>query len=139
MTFNPHWALLQIMTQKRPHIFRSPNSKEYWMEERIYVQENMNSPDEPDVSMATCRIQENVTTQLHSLNITEWYIILNGDGLLEIDGENAVMKAGDCVKINPGQRQRITNTGKTDLIFTSICRPRFKPESYTNLELEKKL
>jgi len=54
--------------------------------------------------------------------------------LMEIDGHEIPMQAGDCVRIEPGQSQRITNTGAVDVIFKSICRPRFTPETYTNME-----
>lgn len=124
------------MTTKAPHIFRSPNRNEYWLGERIYVRELMNSPDEPDMSLAMCRVPVGVTTQLHSLSILEWYILESGCGLMEIDGQTATMKVGDCVRIKPGQSQRITNKGEIDLIFQSICRPRFTPDTYTNLENE---
>ena len=123
-----------IMTTNPPHIFRSPNTQEYWLGERIYVREIMNTPDAPDISLAECRVPPGITTQLHRLSITEWYIIKSGGGLLEIDGHSALMGVGDCVKIAAGQSQRITNTGESDLIFKSICTPRFTPDTYTNLE-----
>ncbi len=104
------------------------------MGERIYVREIMNSPHEPELSVAICRVPAGVTTQLHSLSVLEWYIIESGGGLLEINGISTLMCVGDCVRIEPGQSQRITNTGEGDLIFKSICRPRFTPDTYTNLE-----
>ncbi len=104
------------------------------MGERIYVREIMNSTDEPELSIAVCRVPPGVTTQLHSLSILEWYIIESGGGLMEIDGVSTLMGIGDCVRIEAGQSQRITNTGESDLIFKSICRPRFTPDTYTNLE-----
>ena len=104
------------------------------MGERIYVREVMNSADEPALSVAVCRVPSGVTTQLHSLSILEWYIIESGGGLLEIDGVSTLLSIGDCVRIEAGQSQRITNTGEGDLIFKSICRPRFTPDTYTNLE-----
>ncbi|HFB54581.1 MAG TPA: cupin domain-containing protein [Hellea balneolensis] len=122
------------MNTHAPHIFRSPNRDEYWLDERIFVREVMNSPDEPDVSLAVCRVPPGTTTQLHSLDIDEWYMIESGGGLMEIDGAGALMSVGDCVKINAGQSQRITNAGESDLVFTSLCKPRFTPENYTNLE-----
>lgn len=106
------------------------------MGERIYVREVMNTPEEPELSVAICRVPAGITTQLHSLSILEWYIIESGTGLMEVDGANMPMKQGDCVRIEPGQSQRITNTGDVDLIFKSICRPRFTHDTYTNLEDE---
>lgn len=104
------------------------------MGERIFVREVMNSADEPELSVAICRVPAGITTQLHSLSILEWYIIESGGGLMEIDGMSSLMSIGDCVRIEPGQSQRITNTGESDLVFKSICRPRFTLGTYTNLE-----
>jgi len=122
--------------KNKPHKFASPNPDEYWLGERIYVRELMNAPEEPELSLALCRVPVGVTTQLHSLSVLEWYIVRIGSGVMEIDGREIPMQAGDCVRIEPGQSQRITNTGESDLIFKSICRPRFTPEAYTNLESE---
>lgn len=120
--------------QKPPAIFRSPNPEEYWMGERIFVTEIMNAPEEPDVSLARCRVPAGVTTQLHSLSVTEWYMIEAGAGVIEIDGAQADVRPGDTIRIAPGQSQRIANTGTDDLVFMTLCRPRFLPECYTNLE-----
>ncbi len=130
---SPKVLQTRFMTHK-PHIFRSPNPDEYWMGERIFVTELMNADDSPDVSLARCRVPKGVTTQLHSLSIDEWYMIEDGHGLIEIDGAQAKMSVGDCVIIKPGQSQRIKNTGAGDLVFLSLCRPRFTPDTYTNLE-----
>ncbi|HMS81746.1 MAG TPA: hypothetical protein PKC20_19920 [Burkholderiaceae bacterium] len=34
----------------------------------------------------------------------------------------------------PMCRQRIANTGETDLLFLAICTPRFEPGCYESLE-----
>ena len=104
------------------------------MSERIYVTEIMNAPQEPDVSLARCRVPVGVTTQLHSLSVTEWYMIEAGIGVIEIDGVQAEVRPGDCLRIAPSQSQRITNTGEEDLIFMTLCQPRFVPECYRSLE-----
>ncbi|MBL4853052.1 MAG: cupin domain-containing protein [Robiginitomaculum sp.] len=122
--------------KNKPHKFTSPNPDEYWLGERIYVREIMNALEEPELSLAMCRVPVGVTTQLHSLSVLEWYIIKSGTGVMEIDGREIPMQAGDCVRIEPGQSQRITNTDERDLMFKSICRPRFTPDTYTNLENE---
>ena len=36
--------------------------------------------------------------------------------------------------IPAGCRQRITNTGRDDLVFLALCTPRFVPASYEDLE-----
>lgn len=125
------------MNAHTPHVFSSPNPDEYWTDERIYVREIMNTPEEPEMSLALCRVPAGVTTQRHSLSTTEWYIIINGFGVVEINGQKTTMEAGDCVRIAPQQHQCIHNSGTTDLVFKSLCRPRFTPDTYTNLEEQK--
>mgnify|MGYP001954855568 CR=1 FL=1 len=107
---------------------------EIWLGERIYIAELMNSADEPALSLARFRVPARSTTQLHVLSITEWYIMETGTGVLEVDSVALNISAGDSVKILPGQSQRVINNGDEDLVFHSICTPRWTPDCYTNLE-----
>lgn len=105
------------------------------MEERIFVKELMNHPGLSGISVAQCRVETGVTTQLHSLNIDEIYIIREGVGWMEKNRSPPYeVKAGDCIYIESGTPQRITNSGASDLVFDTICQPRFTPENYTSLE-----
>ena len=116
--------------------FRSPSPDEFWLDERIYVREVMNAPEEPGISLAKFRVPAGSTTQLHSLTITEWYLMESGAGIVEVDGEQMSMKAGDNLRINPGQSQRVINESGEELVFQSICTPRWTPKCYTNLETD---
>jgi len=40
------------------------------------------------------------------------------------------------VVIPPGCRQRIRNTGSSELVFLAICSPRFEPRHYEDVEHE---
>ncbi|MFV1921442.1 MAG: cupin domain-containing protein [Methylotenera sp.] len=108
-------------------------SEEYlFTAEGCYITELSNIADDPEVSIARARVEPNVTTTWHRLNgVTERYCIISGEGVVEI-GENPpkVVVSGDVVIIPPMTRQRISNTGKTDLIFLAICSPRFTPACY---------
>lgn len=77
-----------------------------------------------------------MTTQLHHLNdITERYVILQGEGLVEVGGNKSLpVEKKDVVFIPAGVSQRITNIGKDDLFFLCVCTPRFYPECYINME-----
>lgn len=100
--------------------------------EGCYITELSNIADDPDVSIAQARVEPNVSTTWHRLKgVTERYCIISGKGVVEI-GENMpkTVGAGDVVIIPPMTRQRICNTGKTDLIFLAICSPRFTPACY---------
>lgn len=117
-----------------PKPFNSPNPDEFWLDERIYIREIMNAPEEPDISLARFRVPAGSTTQLHALTISEWYIMESGTGIVEVDGHKIKMSAGENIKINPGQSQRVINTGAEELVFQSICTPRWTHECYKNLE-----
>ena len=110
--------------------------KEYlFVAEGCYITELSNTPTDPDVSIAKARVEPNVTTAWHRLKeVTERYCIIQGFGIVEI-GDNPPKKvcAGDVVIIPPMIRQRIHNTGKSDLIFLAICSPRFTPECYESI------
>jgi mannose-6-phosphate isomerase-like protein (cupin superfamily) len=109
---------------------------EFYSSEKCYITELSNTPDDPDVSIARARVDPGVTTRLHRLrDTTERYFILSGRGLLEI-GElpPREVAAGDIVLIPPSCSQRITNTGKDDLIFLAICSPRFMQEAYEDID-----
>ena len=108
---------------------------EFLTPERCYIMELFNAPDCPQSSIARARVEPGVTTQLHSLTgVREIYVIESGEGIVEIDGKQARVGLGDRVDIPAGTPQRITNTGKGDLIFLCLCVPRFKPETYRNLD-----
>ena len=105
---------------------------EYYFEEGCFITELHNSTDDAAVSVARARVRPGETTRWHRLpGICERYLIVEGSGLVEL-GEAAprMVGPGETVVIAPGLRQRITNNGKTDLIFLAVCTPRFVPEAY---------
>ena len=116
-------------------IKRCDLSKEYYFTEGCFITELSNSADDPDVSIARARVEPGIRTKWHSLKgITERYVIQKGVGSVEIgDLAPQDVGAGDVVIIAPEQRQRIKNTGETDLIFLAICSPRFEESKYVGL------
>jgi mannose-6-phosphate isomerase-like protein (cupin superfamily) len=108
---------------------------EAWTTERCYIAELLNNEQTPEVSIARTRVEPDVTTQLHSLSVAEWYVIETGTGLMTV-GEETPRKvgAGDVVAIPAGVAQRIWNDGNCDLIFLCVCTPRFSMECYNSLE-----
>ncbi|WP_144393882.1 cupin domain-containing protein [Pleionea sediminis] len=117
-------------------IIKFEQSREYYFKEGCYINELSNSEADPDVSVAQARVSPGVTTQWHRLNNTvERYIILCGEGLVEVDGlSSSKVKAGDVVIIPEQHWQRITNTGTDDLLFHAICSPRFEEQNYQSRE-----
>ncbi|MCL1980842.1 MAG: cupin domain-containing protein [Proteobacteria bacterium] len=109
---------------------------EYYFEEGCFIIELHNTPDDPAVSVARARVEPGHTTRWHSLaGIEERYLIVQGTGRVEVgDQVGRDVRPNDLVRIPPGCRQRITNTGPDDLLLFAICTPRFIPAAYRDLE-----
>ena len=116
---------------------RSPDeTQEYLTDEGCFILESWNREGDPAVSIARARVEPGVTTRLHRLSgIIERYLILSGEGLVEIDGAApSAVGAGDLVYIPQGASQRIRNSGTLDLVFLAICTPRFQPDAYLDID-----
>lgn len=108
---------------------------EFTTEERCSIIEYLNEGDS-GISIARARVEPGVTTAWHSLDHTvERYVITDGSGVVEVGDEPPQeVGPGDTVVIPAGTRQRITNTGRSDLLFLCICSPGFTSENYRTLE-----
>ena len=95
-----------------------------------------NHDSDKPVSIAKARVEVGVTTAWHRLSeITEFYYILQGTGLMEIGEDSGFeVQVDDIVRIPSDQPQRIQNTGDQDLIFLAICNPPFSDKNYEELE-----
>jgi mannose-6-phosphate isomerase-like protein (cupin superfamily) len=113
-------------------VFRLQAKPEFSTAERCFITETYNLPESAALSIARARVEPGVTTAWHTVeNTFERYIIAEGTARVEVgelSPENVV--PGDVVMIPPGIRQRISNTGETDLVFFCVCTPRFKRENY---------
>ena len=108
---------------------------EFWTSERCYITELLNDVEQPEVSIARARVEPGVTTQLHALSVTEWYVLEQGEGLMQVgDGEPFTVGEGDTIEVPKSVAQRITNTGRDDLVCLCVCVPKFSQECYTSLE-----
>jgi mannose-6-phosphate isomerase-like protein (cupin superfamily) len=109
--------------------------EEFYISEGCFITEWSNTPEDPAVSIARARVPPAVTTRWHRLaDITERYVILEGSGRAEVGVKSPQdVGPGDVVLIPPACRQRITNTGNTDLVFLAICTPRFTNDAYEEL------
>ena len=124
------------MSDARPVIKLLAAGNEFYIDEGCFVVEMANSEEDPDVSIARCRVEPGKTTRWHRLRSTvERYVIQSGTGLLEVGELPAqVVTAGDAVIIPAGCRQRIANVGLEDLVFLALCTPRFSPDVYEDIE-----
>jgi len=116
----------------KPEIHHFDSLTEFFISEGCHIVELSNSQQDDKISIARARVEPGVTTKWHFLEGTvERYVIIEGTGLAEIGDINPQnVVPGDCVVIPARCRQRITNTGKNDLIFLAICSPRFVPDNY---------
>jgi len=111
------------------------NDREFWIRERCYIRELINDPDIREFSLAEARVEPGVRTELHKLDVDEWYVVTTGSGQMEVGGEPATeVVPGDIIRIPAGTSQRIRNTGSEDLVFQCICLPRFTADAYESLE-----
>ena len=119
-----------------PVIRKADSGQEYYFKEGCFILELSNSPDDPDLSIARARVRPGVTTRLHRLQgITERYVILDGEGVVTVDGlAGRPVGPGDVVIIPPASSQQIFNSGATDLVFLAVCTPRFVPENYEDID-----
>jgi quercetin dioxygenase-like cupin family protein len=62
--------------------------------------------------------------QLHTHKVQEQvYHVLDGEGLMEMDGVRKVVRRHDVIFIPPGVEHGISNTGLTDLTFIVVTTP----------------
>jgi len=119
------------------HLLRTDSSKEFYTTERCHILEMLHNHDsDKPFSIAKARVEVGVTTAWHRLSeITEFYYILQGTGVMEIGEDSGFeVKVDDIVRIPSDQPQRIQNTGDQDLIFLAICNPPFSDKNYEELE-----
>jgi mannose-6-phosphate isomerase-like protein (cupin superfamily) len=51
------------------------------------------------------------------------YHVLDGEGLMEIDGEKTVVRRHDVIHLPPGVEHAISNSGLVDLVFLVVTAP----------------
>ena len=129
------------MTLLQPQIRHAIAAAEYYTDERCYINELANIEADSAASVARARVCSGVTTRWHRLaGITERYVILSGVGGVDVgDLPPQQVGPGDVVLIPPDCRQRIACVGAEDLVFLAICTPRFRPETYEDIDLDSQL
>jgi len=87
------------------------------------------------VSAKTCGAENLVITivemepggfqHLHSHKPEQMYYILEGQGLMNVDGEERSVQAGDCIFFPPAAVHGLKNTGEGKLRYISAASPSF--------------
>jgi len=81
------------------------------------------SPDNPVATMHIVDIKEDARVHYHK-KLTEVYLVLEGEGQMELDGEKVPVKPFTAIFIKPGCRHRAV--GRMRIVNVSI--PAFNPE-----------
>ena len=120
----------------RAQFIETDEHKEFSTIERCHILELLNDSKDRTQSIARARVEPGVITAWHRLKGTsECYYILSGEGEAEIaETEKYKMRPHSLLRIPPDTAQRITNTGKEDLIFLCFCTPAFSADIYEELE-----
>ena len=119
----------------KAEVRKSPEARELWTPERCFILEMWNDAADPEVSLARARVPPGTTTAWHKLAVDERYVLVSGDGRVEVEGvEPREVRKGDVVLIPAGKTQRIRNVGPDDLVFLCICTPRFEGRHYEDRE-----
>lgn len=79
-------------------------------------------------SLAHAVVKPGDTTWKHRLVTSEVYYIIEGAGMMHIDGESRPVTPGCTIYIPPHAIQCITNTGTNDLVFLCIVDPAWRKE-----------
>jgi mannose-6-phosphate isomerase-like protein (cupin superfamily) len=78
-------------------------------------------------SLAEASLAAGQSTQRHQhLETEEIYVLLDGEGEMEINGESRRVRPGDAILIPAGAWHQITATG--DLRFLCCCVPPYRDE-----------
>jgi len=89
-------------------------------------------PDKQNVrirySLAHAIVRPGAVSLSHRLATSEVYYILEGTGIMTIDGERAEVGPGHTIYIPPHSVQSIRNTGEADLKFLCIVDPAWRAE-----------
>jgi len=69
-----------------------------------------------------------VTIEHFHVTSEELYLVTAGEGRLTLDGEERVLRAGDCALIPPGARHKVANIGERPLRIVCSCSPPYSDE-----------
>ncbi|MFM7193949.1 MAG: cupin domain-containing protein [Bacteroidota bacterium] len=79
-------------------------------------------------SLAHAVVKPGLTSFPHKLRTSEVYYLLEGEGIMHIDGETRPVGPGQAIYIPPNSHQFISNTGSIDLKFLCIVDPAWRVE-----------
>lgn len=75
-----------------------------------------------DYRISSYRPMAYVAAHTHKVQ-EQIYHVLDGEGLMELDGEKTVVRRHDVIHIPPGIEHAIANSGLVDLVFLVVTTP----------------
>jgi quercetin dioxygenase-like cupin family protein len=75
-----------------------------------------------DYRISAYQPKAHVEPHAHKLQ-EQIYHVLDGEGLMEIEGHSRVVRRHDVIFLPPGVEHAISNTGLSDLVFLVITSP----------------
>ncbi len=79
------------------------------------------------LSLAEAILPAGATTEEHyHVGTDEIYYVLQGRGLMRVEGEERAVGPLDAIAIPANQRHNITNTGAEPLVFLCCCAPAYE-------------
>jgi mannose-6-phosphate isomerase-like protein (cupin superfamily) len=80
-------------------------------------------------SLAQATVPPGTSTQPHYHRASEEiYLFTAGAGRMILAGEEAAVRAGDCVVIAPGREHQLVNDGPEPLVLLCCCAPPYSDE-----------
>jgi mannose-6-phosphate isomerase-like protein (cupin superfamily) len=80
-------------------------------------------------SLAQAVVPPGATTEAHYHRMSEEiYLFTGGAGRMILAGEEAAVRAGDCVVIAPGAEHQLVNDGAEPLVLLCCCSPPYSHE-----------
>jgi len=85
-------------------------------------------------SLAQFILESGKKSKLHKMSSSEIFYILEGIGILHVDGESHHLEKDDSAYVPPNSKQFIENVGTNDLKFLCIVEPAWKADDEVLLE-----
>jgi mannose-6-phosphate isomerase len=71
------------------------------------------------VKTIVVRPGQRISYQTHARRAEHWFVV-EGEGVVTLDGEQSEVRRGAAVDIALGVAHRVQNTGETDLVFVEV-------------------
>jgi mannose-6-phosphate isomerase-like protein (cupin superfamily) len=113
------------------HIFRLEQREPFVTLDGSEIRELAGTPsgNAANQSLAQAVVPPGATTEAHHHRTSEEiYLFTAGAGRMRLAGEEAAVRAGDCVVIPPGAEHQLVNDGVEPLVLLCCCAPPYAHE-----------